>query len=388
MRLVCPNCEAKYEVPEDAIPETGRDVQCANCGHAWYQMRPRAQGAEVQPSAPAPVEAKVAPVAEPESTVMASPEPAPAEKAPAVEAAPETVAEAVTEVGEAIAEAATEVVAEAEATVAEAAETATAEIQAAVAPIAEAISTAVAVEAAVDQAVAQAQDPVDAAPVAADPSVPAEPETETVAEAQAPTDESAEDASDGEGDAGRPVPEAAMPAAAYAVDESVLAILREEAERESQVRRAEAKPLEIQPDLGVEAAVPPKHAQAAVLPSGPAADDMDASAKPSARRDLLPDVEEINSTLRPSDESGDADATAMANDAPVEARSSFRSGFLLVMTIAILGAALYIAAPMLRDAVPALAGYLDAYVDFVDGLRLQLDGLMRSATAAIGGEAG
>ncbi|MFN3281925.1 MAG: zinc-ribbon domain-containing protein, partial [Tabrizicola sp.] len=24
MRLVCPNCEAKYEVPEDAIPETGR----------------------------------------------------------------------------------------------------------------------------------------------------------------------------------------------------------------------------------------------------------------------------------------------------------------------------------------------------------------------------
>jgi predicted Zn finger-like uncharacterized protein len=45
MRLVCPNCEAKYEVPEDAIPDTGRDVQCANCGHAWFQMRSRAVSA-------------------------------------------------------------------------------------------------------------------------------------------------------------------------------------------------------------------------------------------------------------------------------------------------------------------------------------------------------
>lgn len=51
MRLVCPNCEAKYEVPEDAIPETGRDVQCANCGHAWYQMRPRSAVTETAAAA-------------------------------------------------------------------------------------------------------------------------------------------------------------------------------------------------------------------------------------------------------------------------------------------------------------------------------------------------
>ncbi len=37
MRLVCPNCAAQYEVDDSAIPETGRDVQCANCGNTWFQ---------------------------------------------------------------------------------------------------------------------------------------------------------------------------------------------------------------------------------------------------------------------------------------------------------------------------------------------------------------
>lgn len=37
MRLVCPNCVAQYEVADGTIPESGRDVQCANCGHIWFQ---------------------------------------------------------------------------------------------------------------------------------------------------------------------------------------------------------------------------------------------------------------------------------------------------------------------------------------------------------------
>ena len=37
MRLVCPNCVAQYEVADGTIPETGRDVQCANCHHIWFQ---------------------------------------------------------------------------------------------------------------------------------------------------------------------------------------------------------------------------------------------------------------------------------------------------------------------------------------------------------------
>ena len=38
MRLICPNCEAQYDVSDDAIPPGGRDVQCSNCQQSWFQM--------------------------------------------------------------------------------------------------------------------------------------------------------------------------------------------------------------------------------------------------------------------------------------------------------------------------------------------------------------
>ena len=37
MQIICPNCEAKYQVNDKAIPEDGRDVQCTNCGEIWFQ---------------------------------------------------------------------------------------------------------------------------------------------------------------------------------------------------------------------------------------------------------------------------------------------------------------------------------------------------------------
>lgn len=37
MRLICPNCDAQYNVADDAIPEGGRDVQCSSCAHTWFQ---------------------------------------------------------------------------------------------------------------------------------------------------------------------------------------------------------------------------------------------------------------------------------------------------------------------------------------------------------------
>jgi predicted Zn finger-like uncharacterized protein len=40
MRIVCPNCTSQYEVSEEAIPEAGRDVQCAKCSEIWFQDRP------------------------------------------------------------------------------------------------------------------------------------------------------------------------------------------------------------------------------------------------------------------------------------------------------------------------------------------------------------
>ncbi len=37
MRLTCPDCGAQYDVSDDAIPAEGRDVECSNCGHSWFQ---------------------------------------------------------------------------------------------------------------------------------------------------------------------------------------------------------------------------------------------------------------------------------------------------------------------------------------------------------------
>lgn len=41
MRLVCPNCDAQYDVPDDIIPDGGRDVECSNCGHTWFEAGPQ-----------------------------------------------------------------------------------------------------------------------------------------------------------------------------------------------------------------------------------------------------------------------------------------------------------------------------------------------------------
>ena len=37
MRLICPKCAARYEVPEKNVPSDGREVQCSACGHTWFQ---------------------------------------------------------------------------------------------------------------------------------------------------------------------------------------------------------------------------------------------------------------------------------------------------------------------------------------------------------------
>jgi len=40
MRLVCPNCEAQYDLDDALIPAEGRDVQCSNCATTWFQGPP------------------------------------------------------------------------------------------------------------------------------------------------------------------------------------------------------------------------------------------------------------------------------------------------------------------------------------------------------------
>ena len=49
MRLICPNCAAQYEVPQEVIPEDGRDVQCSACGDTWFQLHPSAMAEPEEP---------------------------------------------------------------------------------------------------------------------------------------------------------------------------------------------------------------------------------------------------------------------------------------------------------------------------------------------------
>ncbi len=389
MRLVCPNCEAKYEVPEDAIPETGRDVQCANCGHSWYQMRPRAAVAEGGPVAPPVVAPEVTPL------VAATPDPAPVMDpgpVPVPEAMPEPVPESMPEPVLDTQE--PEVTAEGEPVVPE---VVVPEVIAAQDDVVS-VTGDDTVEAATAEVVVPADDAAEVGTARVDEMlVGAETAVETTslpvmdAAAEAvQTRETLDDAEDDAGDnAGDDLSPAAMGVApaAYAVDDSVLAILREEAERESSARRAEAaKPLEVQSDLGIDAAgsMTRKPVEVISVDDSPAVLAQEGDDKLAGRRSRLPDVEEINSTLRP-DEQAMMDGTGAGMPVPAETRSSFRSGFLLVMTVAILGMALYISADALGQAVPALAGVLEGYVSFVDSLRLRLDGLMQSATVAING---
>lgn len=66
MRLTCPNCSAQYEVPDEVIPEEGRDVQCSNCDTTWYQAKHPSVAGEADDSvvvAPAPQEEAAQPPA-------------------------------------------------------------------------------------------------------------------------------------------------------------------------------------------------------------------------------------------------------------------------------------------------------------------------------------
>lgn len=42
MILTCPQCATRFVVPDQAIPDEGRKVRCAQCSHTWYQAKEEA----------------------------------------------------------------------------------------------------------------------------------------------------------------------------------------------------------------------------------------------------------------------------------------------------------------------------------------------------------
>lgn len=47
IKLGCPKCGTEYRLPKEAIPETGREVECTACGHSWLALAPSAGSADM-----------------------------------------------------------------------------------------------------------------------------------------------------------------------------------------------------------------------------------------------------------------------------------------------------------------------------------------------------
>ncbi|MCW3784540.1 zinc-ribbon domain-containing protein [Defluviimonas salinarum] len=338
MRLTCPSCGAQYEVDESAIPESGRDVQCSNCGHAWFQVSAARLRAEAASQA-----APAAPRAE-------SP------------AAQEPVAEPVAETEE---------------------------------------SPALAADDEPYDAGAEAETPSsdyptddagpDTAPVAAD----SDRETELVRAALAGTAAGEADRAPMD-DTPEPTAEEAeeSPAMRMAadrrriLDDAVRNVLREEAEREEIARQAEGSAAEPQPASA--SAAPPRIEETAERMARMRGDDDEsddeALVSRASRRELLPDIEAINSTLRATSERGDEPASIDAPETLRRRRSGFRLGFSTALLAALLLLSLYVAAPPLAKSVPALEPALTGYVTSVDSARVWLDTRIRSLTESLKGK--
>ncbi|MGR3506099.1 MAG: zinc-ribbon domain-containing protein [Paracoccaceae bacterium] len=357
MRLVCPNCAAQYEVPESVIPDNGRDVQCSSCGHTWFQAHP-SQAIPEQEEEPAEQEFWAD-----ESEVAAT--------------RPDEDAE--------------------------------------------------------DEWEGFPTDPRLTEAPPSDKALVPDPEDPASRLPEIDEDDYEED------------PALDMPPARRGLDTSVADLLREEAEREARARAAErAHGLESQPDLGLESASaaqdldaqrrseearqrvarlrgtevelaqasapasppPPPPAQpaapqATATPRKSSAEDdriaaAAAAAVAESRRGLLPDIEEINSSLRSTSDRRPARAddhdtpgqTAEMRETATAPKRSFSRGFSVTLLVAMIFLALYVFAPALAEMVPAAMPLLDGYVGAVDDLRVMLDNQVQNLSRWLANIAG
>lgn len=169
-------------------------------------------------------------------------------------------------------------------------------------------------------------------------------------------------------------------------DEAVLDVLREEAALETEARQNEAQGgLETQPDLGLDQSDNSTDTHAAISERTARLRGIEPEVdKNTPRSDLLPDIEEINSTLRAE---SDIETEVVATEKK-RTRRGFRLGFGLVITLATLLLLAYAYAPQIIEKLPASEPYMNSYVEKVNGLRDWLDQLMKTATAKMSGEAG
>ena len=350
MRLVCPNCDAEYEVDDTAIPLAGRDVQCSNCGHGWFQAHPEVEADD---------DDFVPPAAMAEASVVEAVEAV----SPAAKTAEAVAAQVMTDK-------------------AVKAETVTAETVSGDSMSAEGTAGDAAAPIKAEPGVpelAVAHDAVLAGP-GLDQAVP------SAESAVAATLKAA--AMGADGPVGRP---SALPIPSRALDDSVMAVLREEAALEVAARKAEVAPvIETQTEMGL-APEATGLATAAIkrLARLKGTPEPEAPVVPKSRREMLPAIEEINSTLRATNDrrsNDDAVVDTMAEDKP--AKAGFGRGFMTLVLLAVILVALYLLAPLIGAKVPALAGAAKDYVALVDAGRVWLDTEIKSLVAKLRGMQG
>ncbi|MEO1797399.1 MAG: hypothetical protein AAFR53_10340, partial [Pseudomonadota bacterium] len=150
-----------------------------------------------------------------------------------------------------------------------------------------------------------------------------------------------------------------------ALDGKVAEVLRAEAAYEARARAADAD-LEYQDDLPLE--TPP------TAPPPRFDDEAAAAAATGSRRDLLPDIDEINSTLRSTSERKAAEVSPASIDVIDRGRRrGFRIGFGLACFVLALGALIYSYAGDIAMRVPVLEGTLVSYVETINGGRAWLE---------------
>lgn len=368
MRLVCPNCDAQYEVDDSVIPVSGRDVQCSNCDHTWFQ-RP-------QPVlAPTPMPASSEPEPLPQvSGSEAGPVPSPKDApAPQVTVEVDTTPGPFPEDTDTI---------EPETQTASASDTPAITDVFADAPEEDTPPLSDSRSLPLEADAAQNQNEDEAAPSAPMPEEQTEEDDTDLEELAEITETLARIGARKDPDDDDP-PAPALQARRRPLDTAVMTVLREEAEREQRARAAEATGtvFETQPDLGLlenSATRSPLADRAEALHEGDEISNHLVHGREALpRRDLLPDIEEINSTLRATSDRQDTDPeterAAMATHG-----SAFGRGFTIVIALAVGLIALYAFAPDIMRTLPQSALVLEPYVAALDGARLSLDGLMHT----------
>ena len=385
MRLTCPNCGARYEVDDALIPPEGRDVQCSDCATTWFQAGPRRPASE--PPAPRPPfpPSPDAGIDEAEAFAgSAVPDPAMAEAAEAEverhgkpEPEPEPEPEAVPEPGPSMDEPEPETVRYDEPGPESEPEPHVEGPEITPAPEPGDL-TATMVEARDEAPDDVSDETLTEIPQSAESAMRVvaendEPDAEASDKDEADVED--EDAADSTpGTAGR-----------RGIDPDVRDILRAEAEREARLRQA-AHPVETQAEMPLDEA--PQDAERARKRAEFAdAEDAFTVAAASAvhaggtRRDLRPDIEEINATLRATEDrrgTSDGDEAVSAERAvAARRRRGVRLGFFVTLALTAGLIWVYVNADMLSRNVPAIGGAVEGFTTQVDGARYWLDALAR-----------